>query len=178
VRALKKRYGDRHLAAGRRRQLQKRAHGDDESQKKLAAVRRGIVARCIGRGHTGPTVERGRRKTRTRDNVARGTSKGWTFEKRHPVQPECNSGIRHRDLKVWQCLGSVRTSGRIIGKTIVKRTVGSSVRIPKTCQNIVELANSRTNEETAQSLKARHVGTPATLGSFARTDRKRMAVCL
>jgi hypothetical protein len=36
VRALKKRYGDRHLAIGRRRQLKKRAQGDGGTRKKMA----------------------------------------------------------------------------------------------------------------------------------------------
>jgi hypothetical protein len=40
-----------------------------------------------------------------KENVVQGTRKGWTFGKKHPAQPECNNGIRNRDLKsdyVWE----------------------------------------------------------------------------
>jgi hypothetical protein len=82
--ALKKRYGDRHLAVGRRRQLKKRTKGDGGSRQKLAVVRKGMtrragVARRKGGSHNGPTVEQRRRKNRTTDSVGRGTSKGRTF---------------------------------------------------------------------------------------------------
>jgi hypothetical protein len=48
------------------------------------------------------------------------------------------------------------------------------------CQAIVEeSAPIQTKEETTSSLRARDVGAPATLRSFARTDRKKkMAICL
>jgi hypothetical protein len=76
VRALKERYEDRHLAAGSRRQLKKRTQGDGGSRNKLTAVsrmtRRAITAQRMGHGRQGPG----------RDNVARGTSKGWKFGKR------------------------------------------------------------------------------------------------
>jgi hypothetical protein len=92
--ALKERYGDRHLAVGRRQQLKKRSQGDGGSRKKLAAARRGMTRRAIpaprmGHGRQGPG----------RDNVARGTLKGRTFGKRHRAQPEWNNGIRNRGLK-------------------------------------------------------------------------------
>jgi hypothetical protein len=84
VRALKKRYVDRHLAVGRRRQLKKKTLGEGRSWKKFAVAHRGMtrhagVAQCKGRGHKGPMVEERRRKNQTRDNVARGTSKGRMF---------------------------------------------------------------------------------------------------
>jgi hypothetical protein len=42
------------------------------------------------------------------------------------------------------------------------------------CQNIVEEpATAQTKEETTHSLRARGVGAPTTLGSFAPTNRKR-----
>jgi hypothetical protein len=83
-RALKVRYGDCHLGVGRRRQLKKRTPGDGGCRKTLAAVRRRMTRRVIptrrkGRGHKGPTFEQRRRKNLTRDNFARGTSKGRTF---------------------------------------------------------------------------------------------------
>jgi hypothetical protein len=58
VRAVKKRYGDRHLAIRRRRQLRKRPQDEGGSRKKLVVARRGMtrragVAQRKGRGHTG-----------------------------------------------------------------------------------------------------------------------------
>jgi hypothetical protein len=60
--ALQERYGDRHLAAGRRRPLKKRTQGDGGSRRKLAAARKGMtrpagVARRRGRSHTRLPVE-------------------------------------------------------------------------------------------------------------------------
>jgi hypothetical protein len=62
VKTLMKRYGDRHLAVGRRRQLQKQNQGHGVLRKKMAAARGGMtrhagVARSKGHGHKGPTVE-------------------------------------------------------------------------------------------------------------------------
>jgi hypothetical protein len=67
IRVLEYRYGDRHIAVGRRRQSKKWTQGDGGSRKKLAAARRRMTrhtvpARRKGRGHRGPTVERRRRK--------------------------------------------------------------------------------------------------------------------
>jgi hypothetical protein len=57
--ALKDRYGDRHLAVGRRRQPKKRTQGDGGSRKKLATACRQMTrlagrARHKGHGHKGP----------------------------------------------------------------------------------------------------------------------------
>jgi hypothetical protein len=76
--AQENRYGDQHLATGRRRQPKKLTQSDGGSRNKLAVSRRQITrlagtARRKGRGHKGPTVE----KTR------------WKH-------PECNNGIRNR----------------------------------------------------------------------------------
>jgi hypothetical protein len=43
VRALKKRYGDQHLAVGRHQQLKKWTQGDGGSRKKLATARGGLT---------------------------------------------------------------------------------------------------------------------------------------
>jgi hypothetical protein len=72
---------------GRRRQTKKRTQGDGGSRKKMAAARRqmtrrAVPARCRGRYHKGPTVEKRQRKKRTKDYVVRGALKGRTFEKR------------------------------------------------------------------------------------------------
>jgi hypothetical protein len=59
VRAVKKRYGDQHLAIGCRWQLQIRTSGDGGFQKKLTTARRGITHHAItaprkGHSHQGP----------------------------------------------------------------------------------------------------------------------------
>jgi hypothetical protein len=91
---LKERYGDRHLAVGRRRQLKSRTQDSDGSRKKLVAARRRTTrpAGAVPRKGHGCQVP-------GRDSVARGTSTGRTFGKRRRAQPESSSGIRDRDLK-------------------------------------------------------------------------------
>jgi hypothetical protein len=116
----------------------------------------GWMAWCKGSSHKGPMVGQRQWKTQTRDNVVQGTQKGWTFSRRHWVQPEYSNGIRDRDvteqlclrkdrrtgngIRGWSrrqelCLGSTRTLYEACGQThmleIVKWTVGSSVRIWK-----------------------------------------------
>jgi hypothetical protein len=44
---VENRYGDRHLAVGRRQQPKKRTQGDGGSRKKLAAVRRLMTRRAV-----------------------------------------------------------------------------------------------------------------------------------
>jgi hypothetical protein len=65
VSALKKQYGDQHLAIGRCRQTKKRTQGNGGSWKKLATTHHAGVAQHKGHGHTGPTVEQRRRKNQT-----------------------------------------------------------------------------------------------------------------
>jgi hypothetical protein len=89
----------------------------------LAIARRGMIRRAgvawhKGRGHKGLTVEQRRRKNRTRDIVARGTSKGRTFGKRRRAQPECNNGIRNRGLKERLRLGSRRTLNKTVSQAV------------------------------------------------------------
>jgi hypothetical protein len=86
-------------------------------------------------------------------------------------------------LKEQLCLGRKRTSIRIFRKAltleIVKRIVEPSVRIQKMKVMIIveELATSEMKEETAHRIRARNVGAPAALGSFASTTwRTRMMV--
>jgi hypothetical protein len=76
--ALQDRYGERHLAVGRRWQPKERIQGDGASRQKLSSARGRMTCRAIpaprkGNGRQGPG----------RDNVAQGASKGQTFEKRH-----------------------------------------------------------------------------------------------
>jgi hypothetical protein len=55
--------------------------------------------------------------------------------KRRQAKPEGINGIRKQDLQKWLRLGSKRTSGRIVWKTIgleiMKKIAGSSIRIRK-----------------------------------------------
>jgi hypothetical protein len=100
VRALKERYGDRHLAVERRQQLKKWDQGDGASRKKMAAAcrrmtRRSGTLRRKGCSHKEPTLEKRQRKERARENVARGTSKGWIFWTRCPACPKCNNSVRN-----------------------------------------------------------------------------------
>jgi hypothetical protein len=68
-----------------------------------------------------------------KDNVARGTSIGRTFGKRHRAQQEGGNGIGDQDLKEQLRLESKRASGKIFRKAVVleilKRRVESSFRI-------------------------------------------------
>jgi hypothetical protein len=114
--ALKKRHGNRHIDVRRRGQPKKRTKVDGGSRKKLAAARRGMtrragVARSRGRDHKGPTVEQRRRKKRTRDNVASGTSKGRTFGKKRRAQSESSNGIQDRGSRRQLCLRKDRATG-------------------------------------------------------------------
>jgi hypothetical protein len=73
--ALKDRHGDRHLAAGRRRNLTNRNQGDGGSRQKLAAIPRRLTGRAVpalrkgrsrkGSGKTPGNGSRGRRSTIT-----------------------------------------------------------------------------------------------------------------
>jgi hypothetical protein len=74
VRALKKRYGDKHLAVGYHQQLKKWTQGDGGSRKKLAATCRGMTRHAIpaprkGHGCQGPGM----------DSVVRGVPEGRTL---------------------------------------------------------------------------------------------------
>jgi hypothetical protein len=102
--ALKKQYGEWHLAIGCRWELTKWTQGNGGSWKKLATTSRrkthnAITAPCKGHSCQG----------QGRDNVAREPSKRQTFRKRHQVQPECNNGIMNPDLKEQLRMGSRRT---------------------------------------------------------------------
>jgi hypothetical protein len=72
--ALKKRHRGRNLVAVPHQKPK------DGSRKKVAAA--GRKARRKGCSHEGPSVEQGRRKNQTRNNVSRGAPRGQTFEKR------------------------------------------------------------------------------------------------
>jgi hypothetical protein len=138
VGGLRKRRRGRHLAAGRRGQPKERTRGNCGSRKKLAVAGKKIthragVARRKGRGHEGPSVEQGRRKSQIRDKVARGTRKGRTLGKRQMTLQEGITGARNRDFREQLRLGSERTSSGIYRKTFVleiaKRIAGFSVRV-------------------------------------------------
>jgi hypothetical protein len=129
VRALKKWYGDRHLAVRHCWEPKKRTQGDGGSRKKLAAARRGMTHHAVpapgkGYSHQGP----GR-------DVLQGAPKGQTIGKKCRAQLECVNGIRDQNLKEQLRLREDRTSGRIFRKTaeleIAKQLVGTSTRLWK-----------------------------------------------
>jgi hypothetical protein len=72
------------------------------------------------------------RKRQTKDDVVRGTPKGWTFEKRRRTQLKCSDGVRDRDLL---CLGIKENVNKALRQTIeleiIKQVVRSSFRIHK-----------------------------------------------
>jgi hypothetical protein len=123
-------YGDRHLTVRRRRQPKKQTQGNGGSQKKLAAARgrltcRAVPARREGHGRQGPG----------KDSVVQGAQKRRTFGKRRRAEPECNSGIRVRDLKKRLRLGSMRAIKKalrqITGLEVAKRAEEFSIRLRK-----------------------------------------------
>jgi hypothetical protein len=116
--ALKDQCWDQQLAVGCRQQPKKQTQGGAGSQKKLAAVQgqlthHVIPARSKGCGHKGPMVKKRRRKS-----------------------PEYKNGIWNRSLRDQLCLESKKifyeNLGQTIGLEIVKRTIGSPMRIRKT----------------------------------------------
>jgi hypothetical protein len=100
-RALKKWHGDWHLPIRWRSQPKKWTQGNGGSQQKLAASHKRMTryagaAQHKGHGHRGLTVEKREQKKRTRENVARGTSKRWRFGKRRQAKQEGINGIRNQ----------------------------------------------------------------------------------
>jgi uncharacterized protein with gpF-like domain len=75
------------------------------------------VARHKGCSHKGPIVKQKQWKNWTRDNAARGTSKGQAFGKRCRAQPECNNEIRDRGTIRQLCLKKETTTGNSIKRT-------------------------------------------------------------
>jgi hypothetical protein len=125
VRALKKRYGDRQLAPGRRRQLKRRIQGDGGSRKTLAVARRRMTRRAItaqrkGHGRRGPGE----------DNIASGVPKERKLERRKRTLQESSNGIRDRDLKEQLRLGSKRTFNKTVRKTFGLEVTKPAVQFP------------------------------------------------
>jgi hypothetical protein len=139
-RALKKWHGDQHLDIKWGSQPKKWIQGNGGSQQKLAAAHRQMirhagVAQHKGHGHTGLTVEQRQQKKWTRENVARGTLKRWTFGKRQQRKQEGINEIRNQGSRQEPHLSSRTALGRIFRKTaeleITKQTVGTSIRLQK-----------------------------------------------
>jgi hypothetical protein len=108
--ALEGRYGDRHVAVGRRRKPEKWTQGGGGSRKKLAAASRRMTRHAVpaprkGHGHQGSGKY---------DVV--GTPKGRTFEKRR-AQPKCSSGIWDQNLKQQVRLRSKMAFIKTVGQT-------------------------------------------------------------
>jgi hypothetical protein len=140
--ALEDRQGNRHLAIRRRRQPMKRTQGYGGSRKMLAVARRqmphlAVPARRKKRGRKRPTVEETRRNG-----------------------PECNNGMRDRNLKEQLRLRKERASGRISRKStelkIEKRIFGSSTGLREACDDIVE--ESAPSETKAQPSEEKDYG--------------------
>jgi hypothetical protein len=127
---LKKWYRVQYAAVRHRGQPKKRTQSSGRSRKKLVAAcrrmpHRAIPARRKGYGRRGPG----------RDIVEIGAPKGRTSGTRRRAKPESITGIRNEGSRQRLCLRSKTTLGRFFRKTIeleiVKRTVGSSVRLGK-----------------------------------------------
>lgn len=73
-RALRKRYGDRHLAMGHHGKLKEWIHGDCGSWKSLAAVCRGKTRLAIPARHEGHGCQ-----GEGKDKAVPRTQKGWMF---------------------------------------------------------------------------------------------------
>jgi hypothetical protein len=68
------------------------------------------VARCKGRSHEEPSVQRERQKTQTRIQFARASRKGWTLGMRQLMCLLGTNGTRNRDFKEQLRLGNERTT--------------------------------------------------------------------
>jgi hypothetical protein len=93
------------------------------------------VAWCKERSHEGPSVKQGRWKDQTRNKFANGTQKGWTFRKKHRVDPEGSTGVKDPSTRRQLRLKNEKTASQIFEKPfrlqIMKREDGSSVGILK-----------------------------------------------
>jgi hypothetical protein len=93
------------------------------------------------------------------------------------AQPECNNGIRNRDLKERLRLGSKgdinKTFRETLGVEIAKRIAEYSVRILKMNVRTLWRRQPPPNKEetTNNRLRERDVRTLAILGTFAYADR-------
>jgi hypothetical protein len=100
-------------------------------------------------------------KRRTRDDDVQETPKGPNFGNRHRAQPKCSNGKVNETFRQALIL-------EIVNSWVFHQDSKNE------CQDIVEeLATTKTEEETASSLRARDVEASATLGSFAHTDQKK-----
>jgi hypothetical protein len=83
------------------------------------------------RSHEETSDEQGRWKVQTRNKFTNGNRKGWTFGKRHRVDPEGSTGMKDPNTRRHRRLKNENTAGRIFEKTfrlqIAKREDGSSV---------------------------------------------------
>jgi hypothetical protein len=84
-------------------------------------------------------VEHRQRKKRTRENIVQGIRKGRTFGRRRRVQPECNNGIRDRDVKEQLRLRKKRTDNGIRGRNRKRELRLGSVKTYETLGQTVEL---------------------------------------
>jgi hypothetical protein len=167
---LKGQYRHQHLAVRRCSQPKKQNQGNGGSWKKSVATCKGMTC------HAGVARHKGHgRRGQSKGNVVQGTRKGRSFGKRCRTQPECNNGIRHRDLKERLRLGSKgnvnETFRETLWQEIAKKIVGFSVRIRKMIVRTLwrgwPLRNKRRDCIQRKCWRA-----SATLDSFALIDRK------
>jgi hypothetical protein len=126
------RHRDRHLTKKRSGPPKKRTQGNSGSRRKLAAARRTTCRAAVAR-RRGPSVTQGRRKKRTRNDVAKGAPKGRTFGRRRKPDSKRKNGTRNRGLRLqlrrkWEFTKTLR---KTIGLEIARRIAGFSVRLRK-----------------------------------------------
>jgi hypothetical protein len=146
--ALEDLYGDRCLAVRPRGQPKKRTQGDGGPRQKLTATRARLGCRVIPALHKGHSP-RGSGKT-----PGNGRQELRLGSKRN-----VNEALR----QTLHSAGDHKLKSRVFREDSKDE-----------CQYMWgEPATAQAKEETAHSLRARDVGAPVILGSFARTDRKR-----
>jgi hypothetical protein len=115
---------DQRLAVRRRRGAKKRTQDSVGSRQKVSAARKQVIRRAI------PAVRKGNiLKGTSKNNAAKGASRGKMLVKRQQKSCECEDGRLDRDLKKQLSLRMRRTSGRNFRKPIQlekkKRIFGS-----------------------------------------------------
>jgi hypothetical protein len=104
----KKQNGDRNLAIGRRRKLKKMTQGNCQSRKKLFITCRRMTHHAIpacreGRGHKGPTLERGQWMNHKDSNGIRDR------DIKEQLPKTTGNGIRGRSRRQELRLGTVKS---------------------------------------------------------------------
>jgi hypothetical protein len=91
-----------HLATGPCGQLEERTQGNCGAWKKLATAGRKTTHHAGVAQHKGQIVK----KNQTRNNIARGALRGWTFWKKRRVNLEGSTGVRDPSTRRQLHLGN------------------------------------------------------------------------